>query len=160
MRILDCTCGDRGIWMDKQDERAVFTDLRQSEGGDLDHNSNWRIKPDLQADARNLPFPDDTFDAAVFDPPHIVTSDGMEHLSGWVEVKYGALRAETWQDDIRRTFGELWRVVRSGGTVSFKFSDRSADFQTVVDLAPEPPLVGTPVKSKASETRWYLFGVG
>jgi len=40
----------------------------------------------------------------------------------------------------------------------FKFADGPADFETVLKLAPEPPLFGTRTKqSKQIETRWFVF---
>ena len=83
----------------------------------------------------------------------------MKTLTGVLTKKYGCLHAETWQDDLRRGFLELFRVLRPGGTMVFKFCDESVDFETVTDLAPEPPLFGTTVRGGGSkiETRWFVF---
>ncbi len=82
----------------------------------------------------------------------------MADLKGHVTKKYGALLAETWQDDLRRGFEELFRGLRTGGTLVFKFADEAADFEKVLDLAPELPLFGTRTKqSKQIKTRWFGF---
>jgi len=161
VRVLDATCGDRGVWVDKDDERAVFADLRVREPGfHGQEGRSYAVQPEIQADVRNLPFAADAFDAAVYDPPHVIREGGMSQLSGHVVKKYGALRAETWRDDLRRAFMELYRVVRNGGTVAFKFSDVEVDFEEVTSLAPTLPLVGTTTrKKKNTEARWFLFGV-
>jgi hypothetical protein len=60
-------------------------------------------------------------------------------------------------------FEELWRVLRPGGTLVFKFSDEAADFGEVLELAPQPPLFGTTTKkTDSTENRWFVFykGVG
>lgn len=161
MKVLDATCGDRGVWLDEQDERAVFSDLRVEEPGfHGQEGRTYEVQPQVQADVRHLPFPADHFDCAIYDPPHVVKDGGMKQLAGQVQKKYGALRAETWQRDLERAFGELWRVVRDGGTVGFKFSDVSVPFEDVLAHAPAEPLVGTTTtKTKTVETRWFLFGV-
>jgi SAM-dependent methyltransferase len=161
MNVLDATCGDRGVWVDEDDDRGVMADLRVRDSGfHGQEGRTFAVKPEIQADVRSLPFDSDSFDAAVYDPPHVVRDGGMKDLSGHVQKKYGALRAETWQRDLRQAFSELWRVVRSGGTVSFKFADRSVPFERVTSLAPDPPLVGTTTtKTETVETRWFLFGV-
>ena len=82
----------------------------------------------------------------------------METLTGVMTKKYGCLHAETWQDDFRRGFNELLRVLSPGGTLIFKFADTDTDFSTVLKLAPEEPLFGTTTKNKKNhETRWFVF---
>ena len=160
VRVLDATCGGRSIWIDKDHADAVYADLRIREPGFHGHEGRtYAVQPDVQCDYRDLPFGADTFDAAVIDPPHVTRGNGMEQLSGVVVKKYGALHAETWQDDLRRALAELWRVVHTAGTVVLKFNDVGVDFESVISLAPEEPLVGTTTKKNNTETRWFLFGV-
>jgi SAM-dependent methyltransferase len=160
-QILDATTGGRGIWCDgqKENERTLFVDKRERESGFCGQpNRYYQIQPDEVEDFRNLPYSDESFDLVVFDPPHTIRQNGMADLKGHVTKKYGALHAETWQDDIRRGFEELFRVLRPAGTLIFKFADEAADFETVLELAPEPPLFGTRTKqSKQIETRWFVF---
>lgn len=64
--ILDMCCGSRMFWFDKQDERAVFSDIR-AEQHKLCDGRSLVISPDIIADFRALPFADASFPIVVFD---------------------------------------------------------------------------------------------
>ncbi len=76
--ILDMCCGSRMFWLDKQDDRTVFSDVR-SEEHTLCDGRHLVISPDVIADFRQLPFADNSFSQVVFDPP---TSSGPEKKAG------------------------------------------------------------------------------
>jgi len=163
--ILDATCGGRSIWYgdNKHRDDTLYVDKR-NDSNPLKREEfgyeprNYSIDPDERQDFRDLPYTDESFNLIVFDPPHAVRSDGMETLRGVTTRKWGALHAETWQEDLRNGFQELWRVLQSGGTLVFKFADESADFDEVLSLAPAEPLFGTSVNDGGTvETRWFVF---
>jgi len=163
--ILDATCGGRSIWHPDNKDRddTLYIDkreddnpLRREEFGY--EPRNYSIEPDEVQDYRDLPYDDESFNLIVFDPPHAIRGDGMETLSGVTTRKYGALHAETWQEDLRSGFKELWRVLKPTGTLVFKFADESVDFDEVLSLAPTEPLFGTSVNNgKDVTTRWFVF---
>lgn len=88
--ILDVCCGSRMFWFNKQDTRAVFTDIRAEEH-ELCDGRRLVISPDLIADFRSLPFADSSFPVVVFDPPH------LERVgqSAWMGKKYGRLNKKS-----------------------------------------------------------------
>lgn len=158
-QVLDATAGGRHMWHDelKNAERVVYTDRRSVSKGELEHQPGWSCVPDVLADNRNLPFVDGTFDLIAFDPPHRVTDGGMETLSGVIEQKYGALRAETWQSDLRESFLELWRVLRPGGTLTFKWADNHKSHTSVLACCSEAPLYGVTTQKDSAVVKWWVF---
>ena len=159
--ILDATCGGRSVWLpgNKRRDDTLYIDKRERDPGFLGQDGRtYSVDPDEIQDFRDLPYPDESFNLVVFDPPHKKLSNGMESLTGYINRAYGVLNAETWQSDLRAGFEELWRLLRPGGTLVFKFSDGEIDFQDVLELAPAEPLFGTTTHNrKTSETRWFVF---
>jgi ubiquinone/menaquinone biosynthesis C-methylase UbiE len=159
--ILDATCGGKTIWLDehKQNQETVFVDRRQEKPGfNGQPGRKHDVNPDIKCDNRQLPFESDTFDLAVFDPPHVIREDGMQQLSGYVIQTYGALQAETWQDDLNKSICELFRVLNESGTLIFKFADVETSWDDVLNTLPVEPLFGTRTKrASGHETRWYTF---
>ena len=159
--ILDATAGGRGIWLKNQKDRedVLFIDKREEDPGFTGQEGRtWSIEPDETEDFRDLPYGDETFNLVVFDPPHKITDEGMEKLTGYVEKSYGALKANSWRSDIRQGFEELFRVLKPGGVLVFKFSNYDVDFKEVLKLAPMDPLFGTTTKKNSKcENRWFVF---
>ena len=81
----------------------------------------------------------------------------MEQLSGVIEQKYGALTAETWQSDLRSSFDELWRALRAGGTLTFKWADVHKSHDAVHDAVGRTPLYGVTTEKKRSLTKWWVY---
>ena len=84
--ILDPCCGSRMFYFDKKDQRVDFCDIRD-ESHVLCDGRELHIKPDYQTDFRNLPFPDNSYQVVVFDPPHLKNAG----TNGWQGKKYGIL---------------------------------------------------------------------
>ncbi|MBP2197187.1 class I SAM-dependent methyltransferase [Pantoea cypripedii] len=149
--ILDMCCGSRMFWLDKQDSRAVFADIR-SESHTLCDGRSLHIGPDITADFRELPFPDNRFAQVVFDPPH------LERVgeNSWMRKKYGALDKKTWRDDIRAGFSEAFRVLRPHGTLIFKWNETQIPVSQVIALTDQKPTIWQRT-GKSDKTHWILF---
>ena len=157
--VLDATTGGKHLWHGekKEADSVVFLDRRKIERGTIKQQPNWEVAPDIVADFRELPFKSETFDLICFDPPHRITDGGMEAISGIIETKYGALRAESWQSDITNGFSELWRVLRPGGTLTLKWNDATRDTSNILEQLPKTPLYGTNTEKNQTETSWWVF---
>jgi SAM-dependent methyltransferase len=155
--VLDATAGGKHIWHEemKDADRVVFADRRTVDG--LEHQPGWECAPDVLCDFRRLPFAAETFDLVCFDPPHRVNGDGMETLSGVIPQKYGELRAETWQSDLRDAFDELWRVLRPGGTLTLKWADSHKSHDDVLAQVSETPLFGVTTEKERAVVKWWAF---
>lgn len=148
--VLDPACSGRMMWFDKTDPRALFTDQRM-ETHDLTNGQLLKVAPDLVADFRNLPFPNNTFYHIVFDPPHLV-SLGKD---SWTAKKYGRL-LPSWEDDLTAGFAECFRVLRPGGTLIFKWNEDQIPVTQILALTPEKPLYGHR-SGRSSKTHWIAF---
>ncbi len=82
--IIDVCCGSRMFWHDKQNPNVVFMDNRAFEETLCDGRT-LEVKPDIVADFRSIPFPDNSFHLVVFDPPHLHRIGD----SAWMAKKYG-----------------------------------------------------------------------
>jgi len=151
LSILDMCCGSRIFWIDKQDDRAVFTDRREEQHVLCDGRT-LQISPDIIADFRALPFADNTFAQVVFDPPHL---DRVGE-NAWMKKKYCALDKKTWPDDIRAGFAEAFRVLRPHGTLIFKWNETQIPVSKVIALTDQKPTIWQRT-GKSDKTHWILF---
>lgn len=148
-QVLDVTCAGRMIWFNKHDQRAIYVDRREGEFTLCDGRT-YTIAPDLTADFRQLPFPNNKFRLVVFDPPHLAKCG----QNSWLAKKYGRL-APSWQDDICAGFSEAFRVLKPGGVLVFKWSETEIPLKRILELSPIEPLFGH--TGTGAKTYWMTF---
>lgn len=116
---------------------------------------SFSIHPDIVAEFRAMPYPDDTFSMVVFDPPHLLHNFESEP-TGWQQLKYGAISKSDWKDTLRDGFRECFRVLKPGGFLIFKWSDIDIPVSKVLEPTPVKPLFGH-ISGKRSNTHWICF---
>lgn len=152
--ILDACCGGKMFYFDKQDPRVLFQDIREVETTLCD-GREFVVKPDVIADFTSMPYPDSSFSAVVFDPPHLKYTGSKKELNGWQMVKYGHLDSD-WRDTLRRGFGECFRVLKPNGLLVFKWNETDIPVSEILKLTDQKPVLGHK-SGKRSNTHWILF---
>lgn len=132
----------------------VFGDIREDETHLLTNGQTIKIKPDEVMDFRNIPYPDKSFQCVVFDPPHMLRLSEKS----WMRKKYGVLDSQTWRQDLTQGFAECFRVLKTNGTLIFKWNEVSISLKEILALAPpqHKPVLGHP-SGKRMGTHWVLF---
>ncbi|WP_314807322.1 SAM-dependent methyltransferase [Segatella oris] len=166
--ILDACCGGKMFYFDKQDERVLFQDIRDIETTLCD-GRHFEVKPDVQADFTNMPYPNETFHMVVFDPPHLLRNVGKSKFAdiygslnpkarptGYQHIKYGSLPNQNWRDLLKRGFAECFRVLKHGGFLIFKWNETDIKVTEVLKLTPEKPFFGH-ISGKRANTHWICF---
>jgi len=153
--ILDVCCGPRHMWFDKKHPNTVYLDIRDEEKGFIDIRPNKEIKPDMIADFRSLPFPDESFKLVVMDPPHIHSAGDLFRQT----LIYGRLSKQTWFYDIRKGAAEAMRVLEPFGIFIFKWNETQIPRDHVLKAIKFKPLFGHPVISRVP-THWFTFMKG
>lgn len=148
--ILDACCGSRMFWFDKNNPNVIFMDNRQTSETLCDGRS-LIVNPDVMADFRNIPYPDNSFKIVVFDPPHLLNVGE----SSWLCKKYGKLN-KTWQNDLKRGIDECFRVLDIYGILIFKWNEEQIKLNEVLSAIGRKPLIG----DKRSKTHWIIFMKG
>lgn len=149
-KILDACCGSKMFWFDKNHPDVLYQDIREEECEI--HRKKVNVKPDVVADFRDMPYPDESFYHVVFDPPHLL-STGPNSI---MRKQYGQLNLLTWQEDIKQGFQECMRVLKPYGTLVFKWSESQITVKEVLKLAPIKPLYG----NRRGDTHWIVFVKG
>jgi hypothetical protein len=103
-------------------------------------------------DFRAIPYPDETFQMVVFDPPHRIK---LTAESDFIK-KYGQLDKDTWREDLAQGFTECFRVLKTNGTLVFKWSEVSIKLSEILKLTDRKPILGHP-SGKRMGTHWVLF---
>ena len=148
--ILDACCGSRMFWFDKNNPAVVFMDNRELDDVLCD-GRKLIIKPDVLADFRAIPYPDNTFKLVVFDPPHLLNVG----RTSWMAKKYGMLQ-DTWKKDIKKGFDECMRVLDEYGVLVFKWNEEQITIKEIMQTIGEKPLFG----NRRSKTHWMVFMKG
>lgn len=149
-KILDACCGSRMFWYDRANPHTTYVDNRCMETMLCD-GRKLIISPDVTADFRSLPFEAETFSLIVFDPPHLIHAGEKS----WLAQKYGTLPKD-YKAYLKVGFNECFRVLKTGGTLAFKWNADQIPCAEVIKLAPEPPLFG----DRIGKTRWTIFCKG
>lgn len=147
MRILDACCGSKMFWFNREHKDVVYADKRQLSTILCDGRS-LTIKPDVQSDFKNLPFSNESFYLVVMDPPHLTKAGD----NSWLSKKYGKLEPN-WQQDIKAGFEECWRVLKTNGTLIFKWNEDQIKLGQLLKHLPQQPLFG----NQRSKTHWLVF---
>lgn len=154
--ILDTCCGSRMFWFDRKNPNVVFVDKRRESHSlpDISSAGGCRslvIDPDIQADFTSLPFSDASFAMVVFDPPHLIRNG----KKSWLAKKYGKLEGD-WKEELRSGFSECFRVLKSAGTLIFKWNEHEVPVSQILALTPVQPLLGNRC-GKTSKSHWIVF---
>nr|DAN38300.1 MAG TPA: RRNA methyltransferase AviRa [Caudoviricetes sp.] len=152
--ILDACCGGKMFYFDKNDERVLFQDIRSLETTLCD-GRHFEIKPDIQADFTNMPYPDESFSMVVFDPPHLKYTGSSKELKGWQMTKYGHLGCD-WKEILSAGFKECFRVLKRDGFLIFKWNETDIKVSEVLNLTPAKPIFGH-ISGKRANTHWICF---
>lgn len=150
--ILDPASSMRSFYFNKKDPRVLFGDIREKETHLLTNGQTIYIEPDEVMDFRAIPYPDESFQCVVFDPPHMLNLSEKS----WMRKKYGVLDKETWQEDITKGFAECFRVLKTDGTLIFKWNEVSIPLKEILLLTDQKPVLGHP-SGKRMGTHWVLF---
>ena len=148
--ILDACCGARKCWADKKNPNAVFMDIRK-ENCVLSDGRTIEINPDVVADFRHIPFPDNHFHLVLFDPPHLRWAGDNSNL----KKNYGRLPAD-WGKYIGDGFCECMRVLKPNGILIFKWNEQQIKLKTIMKYIPYEPLFGH-LTGRSGHTYWMCF---
>lgn len=145
--IIDVCCGSKMFWFNRNHPDTVYMDIRELEDTLCD-GRKLIIKPDIIGDFKDIPFPDNTFKLAVFDPPHLIRAGEKS----WLAKKYGIL-PEDWQSEIKQGFDECMRVLQPYGILIFKWNETQIKASEVLKAIGKLPLFG----DRRAKTHWMVF---
>lgn len=135
------------FWFNKSHPKTVYMDIRELEDTLCD-GRKLVIKPDIVGDFKDIPYPDNTFKLAVFDPPHLIRAGEKS----WLAKKYGIL-PEDWKSEIKQGFDECMRVLEPHGILIFKWNEDQIKTKEVLSVIGQLPLFG----DRRAKTHWMVF---
>lgn len=154
-RIIDVTCGSKMFWFNKDNPDVEFCDIREMPKTEYYPGRYIEIGPDTVCDFTNLPFADNSFHLAVFDPPHL----NQVGDKAFMAVKYGKL-GEDWETMLADGFKECMRVLKPSGVLIFKWSEIQIPLSQILPLFTQPPPFGNKRSQKNNKTHWLCFMKG
>lgn len=128
----------------------MFMDIRR-ESLELCDGRIIDINPDVIADFREMPFPDNTFRLVVFDPPHLRWCGDNSYM----RAKYGRL-SKDYRTDIVKGLKECWRVLKPFGVLVFKWNEEQIKCAPLLKAFGHEPLFGH-ITGRSGKTRWFCF---
>ncbi|MBC1229786.1 class I SAM-dependent methyltransferase [Listeria booriae] len=146
-RVLDACCGSRMFWFNRNHEDAIYMDIRKF-SDTLCDGRKLEINPDIVADFKEMPFADESFYLVVFDPPHLLKAG----KNSWLGKKYGIL-GQDWENEIAQGFMECMRVLKTNGTLIFKWNEDQIKLNEILKVIDTEPLFG----NRRSKTHWLVF---
>jgi hypothetical protein len=151
--ILDACCGGRQMWFDKYNKNTIYMDIREEKKGAIKLQPNWCVTPDIIGDYRNIPFKDKSFKLIIWDIPHTLG----KKINGIIQRKYGYLDRDTYEEDLKNGFINIWRMLDDYGILEFKYAVISIPVKEILNLFPQKPLFGTVTKKGVNTTFWFCF---
>jgi len=161
MKILDATCGFKGIWYQKHHPFVTFMDIRKgktgnSKGTKLKNKRYFKLNPDIISKWKDAPFPDNHFDIIIFDPPHLIIDRNKKKST--MMYRYGCLYKDNWKKILREGIKKLFDILKPEGVFILKWCENSVKIDEIIKLCPYPPLFGSNTKSKGhTKNFWILF---
>lgn len=152
--IIDVCCGGKAFWFDKNNPQVEFCDKRVEPDIELCNGQHISVMPDTVCDFKNLPFEDNSFHLAVYDPPHLINKSEK----AWLTQKYGTL-PEDWKNELKAGFEECMRVLKPYGTLIFKWNETEVPTSEIISLFGIQPLFGHR-SGKRMNTHWLVYMKG
>lgn len=139
MKIIDVCCGGRMFYIDKENPSVLFCDCREFEtifkkNGYKDEK--FSVKPDKIIDFKKMDFDDESFHLVIFDPPHILYGSDKSFLC----QKYGKL-SKDYKNDLSKAFDECIRILKTNGTMIFKWSEAQIKLSEILSCFSKKPLL-------------------
>ena len=144
IRILDACCGSRMFWFDKNEKHTTFMDIRQETFEIHGKKVNMLLETFVICHLKII-----LLIWLFFDPPHLKWA-GPNSI---MKAQYGQLDKKTWSEDLAKGFEECMRVLKTGGTLIFKWSDCQVNVKEILKVIPFKPLFG----QRRGTTHWMTF---
>ena len=149
-KIIDVCCGGRMFWFNKNNPDVEFCDIRQ-EQMTLCDGRDFFVSPETVCDFTKLPHKDNSFYMVVFDPPHLIKVGE----NSWLTKKYGKLPKD-YISLLTKGFSECLRVLKTNGTLIFKWNESDNKVSEILKCTPAKPLFGHK-SGKLQNTHWIVF---